>query len=115
METLIFSGLVIALERAHKVTWGLSVLVKVFERFALTTDTHPATDTVHKPGNLWSCLSEKHKIPKETTSNEYSEFACEVQCCCYCNRRLLQVSKTVLTLLLKRCVPHFTEAVTPFT
>lgn len=82
MGTLIFSGLVIALERARKVMWGLSVLVKVSEIFALTVDTQPATDTVHKPGNLWSCLSQKHKIPKETTSNEYSEFACEVLCCC---------------------------------
>lgn len=42
-HSLIFSGLVIALERAHKLTWGLSMLEKVSERFALTTDT------VHKP------------------------------------------------------------------
>lgn len=42
-HSLIFSGLVIALERAHKLRWGLRVLEKVSERFALTTDT------VHKP------------------------------------------------------------------
>lgn len=62
------------------------MLVKVSERFAVTSDTHPATDTVHKPtvchlGICRAVCHKKHKIPEETTSSEYSELAHEVLCC----------------------------------